>query len=209
VQGRGSTEALPLPYMLHPMQREIGKSGRRQLLAWPGWRAGCVGMRPTAARPVRRRERRWRRAEWYGVDDLRLSGGWRLGDRTDCKIALIPAEHAQRLRPNRRSRDSSRHGIGGPSRRQHGDKAVDRFNQRGAVGRPQRIIAAGDRDAIGHRRLRDVPRIDRPRCLGRLCAAVPKERFDLVEMAFGDRPSAAAPFPDLHRRYIQRLAQHQ
>src|SRR5580704_5875388 len=61
---------------------------------------------------------------------------------------------------------------------------------------------------MGDTRLRDISRIDRSRRLGRPRATVAKERFDLVQMVLGDRPGTAAPFPDLHRRYTQRLAQH-
>ncbi len=43
------TGALPLPYMLRPMQGAIGQAGRRQLLARPRRCAGNIGMRPTAA----------------------------------------------------------------------------------------------------------------------------------------------------------------
>jgi hypothetical protein len=60
---------------------------------------------------------------------------------------IVPAKQVQRLRPSDRSRDlglcygRSKHGIGAPSRRQRGDQPVDRFNDRGTVGRRQRIIA--------------------------------------------------------------------
>jgi hypothetical protein len=103
-------------------------------------------MRPTAARPVRRRERRWRRPERHRVDDLRLSGGQR--DRTGGLAAIVPAEQAQRLRPSGLSRGRSRHGIGTPSRRQHGDKAVDCLNDRSRSRRWQRFVSRLDCDAV-------------------------------------------------------------